>query len=50
MDLTEFVMKPFQTVEKPNFSILKLTCEIKVPLTVHMPQKGINGTLITSGF
>ena len=41
MDLTEFVIKPFQTVEKPNFSILKLTCETKVPFTVHMSQKGI---------
>ena len=34
-------INPFQTVEKPNFSILKLTCETKVPFTVHMPQKDI---------
>ena len=30
-------LNPFQTVEKPNFSILMLTCETKVPFTVHMP-------------
>ena len=34
-------INPFLTVEKPNFSILKLTYETKVPVTVHMPYKSI---------
>ena len=30
-------INPFQIVEKPNFSILMLNYETKVPVTVHMP-------------